>query len=119
MTASALVSALLVGVAAGLLGRLVLPGRPAAPVWLTVSVGVGAALLGTITARIVGVDVAGASPLRLTVQAGFAAIAVVLAVATAGRATPRATAPGVRGPHAGRAVDDERIPVRPDQEGQR
>ena len=93
MTVSALLSALLLGVAVGLLGRLVMPGRPAAPVWLTLSVGVGAALLGTITARIVGVDVAGASPLRLTVQTGFAAPAVILAVLAAGRAAPD---PGVR-----------------------
>ncbi|NJP33604.1 oligoendopeptidase F family protein [Micromonospora thermarum] len=86
MTGDALVHALLVGLAVGALGRLVLPGRPVAPVWLTLAVGVGAALLGTISARVAGVDVATPSPLRLAIQAGFAGTAVVLAVATAGRA---------------------------------
>ncbi|MGN9777065.1 hypothetical protein ACTMS0_15070 [Micromonospora sp. H33] len=86
MTGNALVHALVVGLAVGALGRLVLPGRPVAPVWLTLAVGVGAALLGTITARVAGVDVAAPSLLRLAVQAGFAGTAVVLAVAAAGRA---------------------------------
>lgn len=86
MTGNALIHALAVGVAVGVLGRLVLPGRAAAPLWLTVAVGLGAALLGTITARVAGVDVAEPSVLRLVVQAGFAGAAVVLAVATAGRA---------------------------------
>ncbi|MER7456810.1 hypothetical protein [Micromonospora sp. NPDC126480] len=112
MTGNALVHALAVGVVVGVLGRLVLPGRAAAPVWLTVAVGLGAALLGTITARLVGVDVAAPSVLRLVVQVSFAATAVVLAVATAARAPH----PSERGGTRWRpAADPTSVPA--DQEG--
>ncbi len=95
MTGNALIHALVVGVFVGLLGRFVLPGRDAAPVWLAVAVGLGAALLGTITARVAGVDVAAPSGLRLAVQAGFAGAAVTLAVVTA-RRTPGPTRRSIR-----------------------
>ncbi|MDM4719270.1 hypothetical protein QTQ03_06520 [Micromonospora sp. WMMA1363] len=111
MTGNALIHALVVGLAVGALGRLVLPGRPAAPVWLTLAVGVGAALLGTISARVAGLDVAGPSLLRLGVQAGFAGAAVVLAVATAGRAPRTAEGATTRW----RTATDPTAPT--DQEG--
>ncbi|MFC0003531.1 hypothetical protein [Micromonospora siamensis] len=85
MTGAALVSALLVGLAMGTVGRLVVPRRRAVPVWLTVAAGVAAALLGTIVARLDGVDVRDSGG-RLLVQAGAAGVAVLLAVrAAAGR----------------------------------
>ena len=101
MTGNALIHALAVGVAVGVLGRLVLPGRAAAPLWLTVAVGLGAALLGTITARVAGVDVAEPSVLRLVVQA----------VATAARAPRPARAVTRWRP----AADPTSVPA--DQEG--
>ncbi|MEH0824203.1 MULTISPECIES: hypothetical protein [unclassified Micromonospora] len=85
MSVSALLSALGVGVGIGLVGRLVLPGPKAAPVWLTVALGVAAALLGSVTARLIGVDVEQWAPHRLVAQVGFAVPAVVLGVVTAGR----------------------------------
>ncbi|MBQ0895521.1 hypothetical protein ABT214_14845 [Micromonospora purpureochromogenes] len=85
MSVSALLSALGVGLGIGLVGRLVLPGPKAAPVWLTVALGVAAALLGSVTARLIGVDVEQWAPHRLLAQVGFAVPAVVLGVFTAGR----------------------------------
>ncbi|WP_411097307.1 GlsB/YeaQ/YmgE family stress response membrane protein [Streptomyces sp. 020-2-3H-GM] len=48
MEISGLVSALLIGAAVGLLGRLVLPGRQHIGVLWTLVVGIGAALLGSL-----------------------------------------------------------------------
>lgn len=49
-------SALAAGLVIGLLGKLVVPGRQAIPLWLTVVVGVVAAFLGTAAARLFGVE---------------------------------------------------------------
>ncbi|MEU5962148.1 GlsB/YeaQ/YmgE family stress response membrane protein [Micromonospora parva] len=83
MSIAGLVTALLVGVASGLFGRLVIPGRREAPIWLTVSVGVVAALAGTILARLAGVDTGTLNLLTLVIQVGLASTGVVLVVATA------------------------------------
>ncbi|GIJ12588.1 GlsB/YeaQ/YmgE family stress response membrane protein [Micromonospora andamanensis] len=83
MTSAGIVTAIAVGLAVGALGRLVLPGRPGVPLWLTMTIGAVAALLGAITAWLAGVQ--GFSLLGLVVQGGLAAIAVVIAVATTGR----------------------------------
>ncbi|SCF13029.1 hypothetical protein GA0070607_5899 [Micromonospora coriariae] len=83
MTITGLVTALLVGVTIGLLGRLVTPGRREAPIWLTVAVGVVAALAGSIVARLAGVDTGALSLLAVLVQVSLAGIGVVLVVATA------------------------------------
>ncbi|WP_327035016.1 GlsB/YeaQ/YmgE family stress response membrane protein [Micromonospora ureilytica] len=83
MSIAGLVTALLVGVAAGLLGRLVIPGRREAPAWLTVSVGVVAALAGTIAAQLAGVDTGTLNLVALVIQVGLAGSSVVLVVATA------------------------------------
>lgn len=82
---STLVGALVVGLAIGAVGRLVVPGRTAAPVWLTLALGVAAALLGAIVAGLVDSGPGGPAVWPLVVQSGFAAIAVVLAVIAAGR----------------------------------
>ncbi|MGW1059139.1 GlsB/YeaQ/YmgE family stress response membrane protein [Micromonospora sp. NBC_01412] len=85
MTVAGLVSALLVGLVVGALGRLVVPGRRTAPLWLTLVVGVVAALLGTILARLAGVAGAGFRFQDVLVQVGLAGVGVVLVAATAGR----------------------------------
>ncbi|MBM0230888.1 GlsB/YeaQ/YmgE family stress response membrane protein [Micromonospora sp. STR1_7] len=82
MSIAGLVNALLVGVAIGLLGRLIIR-RQEAPIWLTVSVGVVAALAGSIVARLAGVDTSTLNLLTLVIQVGLAGIGVVLVVATA------------------------------------
>lgn len=83
MTVAGLVSALVVGVTVGLLGGLVTPWRRDAPIWLTVAIGVVAALVGTITAPLAGVDTNQVNPLALIVQAGAAALCVGLVAVTA------------------------------------
>lgn len=103
MSGSTLLSALGVGVVVGVVGRLVLPGRSAAPVWLAVALGVAAALLGSVSARLAGVDTGidanQWAPHRLVAQVGFAVPAVVLGVVTAGRRRrPAATARDLRRP---------------------
>ena len=54
MTAQGFGGALLVGLVIGALGRLVVPGRQAMPVWLTIVVGIIAALLGSVVANALG-----------------------------------------------------------------
>ncbi|MCW3818169.1 hypothetical protein ONA91_27335 [Micromonospora sp. DR5-3] len=89
MSGSALISGLAIGLAVGLAGRLLVPGRRAAPVWLTVALGVAAALLGSVVIRLLGADLAELTVLRLVAQSGFAGVAVFLAVVTAERQSPR------------------------------
>ncbi|NES29953.1 hypothetical protein GCE86_07255 [Micromonospora terminaliae] len=88
MDGGTLVGALLVGLAVGAVGRLVVPGRTAAPVWLTLALGVAAALLGAIVAGLVDTAPGGPAVWPLVVESGFAAAAVVLAVLAAGRPAP-------------------------------
>ena len=51
MTITGVITALVIGAVIGALARLILPGRQNIPVWLTVVVGIVAALLGTFIAR--------------------------------------------------------------------
>ena len=78
MSVEGLLSALVVGVALGALGRLVVPGRQRIGCLMTVVVGVLAALLGTALAGAAGVDGAGFSWARLAVQVLVAAFGVAL-----------------------------------------
>lgn len=80
-------SAILVGLVIGVLGRLVLPGRQRIGVFITFLIGVGAAMLGTVVARLLDLDNrAGAELLGihwdwivLGIQVGFAVIGIALA----------------------------------------
>jgi uncharacterized membrane protein YeaQ/YmgE (transglycosylase-associated protein family) len=56
MTIHGIVSALLIGIVVGTLGRLILPGRQSIGVIPTVAVGIVAALLGTWAARYFGIE---------------------------------------------------------------
>ncbi|MGC4892004.1 hypothetical protein [Micromonospora sp. NBC_01392] len=93
MTVSTLVGALVVGLAVGGLGRLAVPGRKAVPVWLTLALGVAAALLGAIVTGLVDRRPDGTVLVSLLVQCGFAALAVILAVLAAGRPGAERPAP--------------------------
>ncbi|MCZ7436818.1 GlsB/YeaQ/YmgE family stress response membrane protein [Micromonospora sp. WMMC241] len=87
MLVSGYLGAVLIGALIGLLGRLVLPGRQRIGVFATFLIGVGAAVLGTVVARRVGI--ADDAPVRLWVlrwdwivlalQVGFAVVGVALA----------------------------------------
>ncbi|MDG4832719.1 GlsB/YeaQ/YmgE family stress response membrane protein [Solwaraspora sp. WMMD1047] len=79
-TVMGIITALIVGLIIGALGRLVVPGRQNMPLWLTMLVGVGAALLGTVIARAAGIatQTAGIDWTELLIQVLVAAIAVAL-----------------------------------------
>ena len=78
MTVTGIISAIIVGLIIGVLARAVLPGRQSIPVWLTIVVGIVAALVGTFIARAVGIstDTDGIDWLELLVQLVVALIAV-------------------------------------------
>lgn len=86
MTVAGIISALIVGLIIGALGRLVLPGRQAIPVWLTILIGIGAALLGTAIARATGVaDTNGVDWIEVFIQVVLAAVGVALVSGFYGR----------------------------------
>jgi uncharacterized membrane protein YeaQ/YmgE (transglycosylase-associated protein family) len=86
VTVTGIITAIIVGLIIGALGRLVVPGRQGIPIWLTILIGIGAALLGTAIARATGVaDTAGFDWIEFFIQVALAAIAVALTVGVAGR----------------------------------
>lgn len=85
MTITGIITAIVVGLIVGALGRLVVPGRQNIPIWLTMAIGVVAALLGTILARLIGVSTSGFSLLELVIQVALAATGVAVVAGTAGR----------------------------------
>jgi uncharacterized membrane protein YeaQ/YmgE (transglycosylase-associated protein family) len=80
MTAGGIITALIIGLIIGALGRLVVPGRQRIPIWLTMLIGVGAALLGSAIARAGGFsETTGWIDWReLLLQVLLAAVAVAL-----------------------------------------
>jgi uncharacterized membrane protein YeaQ/YmgE (transglycosylase-associated protein family) len=79
MTITGIITALIIGLIIGALGRLVVPGKQNIPIWLTMVVGVVAALLGTVIARAIGVaDTKGVDWIELLFQVVLAAIGVAL-----------------------------------------
>jgi uncharacterized membrane protein YeaQ/YmgE (transglycosylase-associated protein family) len=86
MTVTGIISALIVGLIIGALGRLVLPGRQAIPIWLTILIGIAAAIVGTLLAAAIGVAATrGIDWIELLIQIALAAVGVSL---VAGRYAP-------------------------------
>jgi uncharacterized membrane protein YeaQ/YmgE (transglycosylase-associated protein family) len=86
MTVTGIITALIVGLIIGALGRLVVPGKQNIPIWLTMVIGVVAALLGTVIARAFGVaDTKGVDWIELLFQVVLAAIGVALVAGVGGR----------------------------------
>ncbi len=87
MTITGIITALIVGLIIGALGRLVVPGHQNLPIWLTMLIGVGAALLGTAIARAAGIatETAGVDWTELLIQVVLAAIGVALVSGVGGR----------------------------------
>lgn len=87
MTVTGIISAIVIGLIVGALGRLVVPGRQAIPIWLTILVGIGAALLGTFIARALGLptNTTGVDWIELLVQVVVAAIGVAIVAGAYGR----------------------------------
>ncbi|GGV05391.1 membrane protein [Streptomyces litmocidini] len=77
MTISGFLSALVIGVAVGLLGRLVLPGRQHIGVLWTLVVGIAAALVGSLIAALFGLsDTRGVDWTECLVQIVLSALGV-------------------------------------------
>jgi uncharacterized membrane protein YeaQ/YmgE (transglycosylase-associated protein family) len=75
-----IISAIFIGIIIGALGRLVVPGRQRMPIWLTLVIGVAAALVGTAIAAPLGVaDTRGIDWIELGIQVALAALGVSLA----------------------------------------
>lgn len=86
MTVAGILSAIIVGLIIGALGRLVLPGRQSIPVWLTMVVGIVAALLGTAIARGMGIaETPGVDWSEILIQVVLAAVGVALVAGFTGR----------------------------------
>jgi uncharacterized membrane protein YeaQ/YmgE (transglycosylase-associated protein family) len=87
MTATGIISAIVIGAVIGTLARLILPGRQHIPLWLTIVVGVLAALVGTWLARVLGVPTVtrGIDWLELLVQLVLAVIGVAIVAGAYGR----------------------------------
>lgn len=79
MEISGIFTALIIGLIVGALGRLVLPGRQKIGFWLTLLIGVVAALVGTVVAGLIDVDdTRGVDWIELALQVAFAAGGVAL-----------------------------------------
>jgi uncharacterized membrane protein YeaQ/YmgE (transglycosylase-associated protein family) len=86
MSVTGIITALIVGLIIGALGRLVVPGKQNIPIWLTMVIGVVAALLGTVIARATGVaDTKGFDWIELLFQVVLAAVGVALVAGVGGR----------------------------------
>jgi uncharacterized membrane protein YeaQ/YmgE (transglycosylase-associated protein family) len=91
MEITGLITALVIGLIIGALGRLVAPGKQNIPIWLTMLVGVIAALLGTALAFAVGVAVTpGIDWIELIIQVALAAVGVSAVAGIYGRRGARA-----------------------------
>ena len=74
-----IITALVIGLIIGVLGRIVAPGRQNIPLWLTLLVGIVAALIGTAIAAAFGVAATrGIDWIELIIQVALAAIGVAI-----------------------------------------
>ncbi|MDQ2587421.1 GlsB/YeaQ/YmgE family stress response membrane protein [Saccharothrix yanglingensis] len=77
MEITGLISALVIGVVVGGLGRLVVPGRQRISMLMTLLVGIAAALVGTFAASVLGVsDTSGVDWVEAALQVGLAGVGV-------------------------------------------
>ena len=87
MTVTGIVTAIIIGLIVGALGRLVVPGRQSMPIWLTIVVGIIAAFIGTALAHAIGIstNTPGIDWGELLCQVIVAAVGVALIAAIGGR----------------------------------
>ena len=77
MEIDGLISAIIIGIAIGVLGRLAIPGRQRIGVLWTIAVGIVAALIGSALAAGIGVaDTDGVDWIEWLIQIGLAAVGV-------------------------------------------
>jgi uncharacterized membrane protein YeaQ/YmgE (transglycosylase-associated protein family) len=86
VTVTGIISAIIIGLIIGALGRLVVPGKQRIPIWLTILVGIVAAFIGTAIARPLGVaNTPGIDWLEILIQVVIAAVGVSLVAGLYGR----------------------------------
>ena len=87
MTITGILSAILIGIVVGVIGRLLVPGRQPVGMLLTILVGIVSAFIGTALARAMGIPTVtnGIDWLELLVQVIVAALGVALVSALMGR----------------------------------
>ncbi len=79
MEITGIITAVVIGLVIGALGRLVLPGKQNIPIWLTILIGIVAAIIGTFIAGAVGVaETPGIDWIELIIQVALAALGVSL-----------------------------------------
>ena len=86
MAITGVITAILIGIVVGVLGRLVVPGRQPIGMLVTIVVGIVSAFIGTAIARALGIPTAtnGIDWLELLVQVIVAALGVALLSALMG-----------------------------------
>ena len=83
---SGIISAIIVGLIIGALGRLIVPGRQDLPIWLTIVIGIVAALIGSAIAGALGVkETNGIDWIRWIIEIALAAAGVYLVAGMYGR----------------------------------
>jgi len=88
VTGTSLITAVTVGLVLGTLVRWLVPTCRGVPFWLPLAVGVGAAIFGTVTARLAGVDISQVSPVELFLQVALACLGLGAVALTAERKPP-------------------------------
>ena len=86
MHVSGIITAIVIGLIIGALGRLVVPGKQNIPIWLTIVIGIVAAIIGTFIASALGVnDTAGIDWIEILIQVVLAAVGVAAVAGFWGR----------------------------------
>ena len=86
MTPTGIITAIIIGTVIGVLGRLMLPGRQSMPVWLTIVVGIVAALLGSVIAGALDLQQTGGFDwVEFFIQVALAAAGVAAVAGMGGR----------------------------------
>ncbi len=89
MEVTGIITAIIIGLIIGALGRLVVPGKQDIPIWLTMLIGVVAAIIGTFIAAALGVaNTRGIDWIELVIQVVLAAIGVAIIAGARGRRRP-------------------------------
>ena len=86
MEITGIITAIIIGLIIGALGRLVVPGKQNIPIWLTILIGIVAAIIGTFLASALGVnDTKGIDWIELLIQVVLAAVGVGAVAGVYGR----------------------------------
>jgi uncharacterized membrane protein YeaQ/YmgE (transglycosylase-associated protein family) len=87
VTITSVITAILIGIVVGVLGRLLVPGKQPIGMLLTILVGIVSAFIGTALAKALGIPVVtnGVDGMELLVQVIVAALGVALVASLMGR----------------------------------